>query len=140
MELARTVVIGTADELQLRMNAAVTAGLHAGQAEMRPGRRPDEVQRAILDAVDEHGARSTYWSGHGLGQDVIEEPWLGLDVVQDSELGSGWVLEEGMVLSNHPYVVDDGDRAIGYMADTYIVREAGGEVLSRHPLTIFEVG
>lgn len=140
VELARMVVIGEPTESQRRINAAITAGLEAGQAEMRPGRRPDEVQRAILDAVAAHGGRSTYWSGHGLGQDVIEEPWLGLDVVQDRDQPSTWVLEEGMVLSNHPYVSDLDDRACGYMGNTYIVREGGGEVLSTHPLGIFSIG
>ena len=45
-----------------------------------------------------------------------------------------------MVLSNHPYVSDLDDRACGYMGNTYIVREGGGEVLSTHPLGIFSIG
>jgi len=121
------------------MNAAVTAGLDAGAAAMRPGVRPDEVQRAILDAVSAHGARSSYWSGHGIGQDVIEEPWLGLDVVQDRDVPSAWVLEESMVLSNHPYAVDVDGRAAGYMANTYVVREGGGEALSTRPLDLYVI-
>jgi len=139
VELARMVVLGEPHALQVELNAAVAAGLEAGRAQMRPGRRPDEVQRAILDAVEAHGARSTYWSGHGLGQDVIEEPWLGLEVVQDRTARSGWILEEGMAFSCHPYVVDRDERAIGYMADTYIVREDGGEVLSTKPLELYVV-
>ena len=106
---------------------------------MRPGSRPDQVQRAILDAVAAHGTWSSYWSGHGLGQDVIEEPWLGLEIVQDRDVASTWTLEEGMALSNHPYVVDLEERAIGYMADSYLVRQDGGEVLSRHPLDLYVV-
>jgi Xaa-Pro aminopeptidase len=139
MELARMVVFGEPDEVTTRMNAAVSAGLSAGAASMRPGARPDEVQRAILEAVSAHGARSSYWSGHGIGQDVIEEPWLGLDVVQDRDVPSDWVLEEGMVLSNHPYAVDVDGRAAGYMADTYVVRESGGEALSDKPLDLYVV-
>jgi Xaa-Pro aminopeptidase len=139
VELARMIVLGEPDELQVRMNAAVAAGMEAGRALMRPGRRPDEVQRAILDAVAAHRAWSSYWSGHGLGQDVIEEPWLGLEIVQNRDVPSEWVLEEGMALSNHPYVVDLDERAIGYMADSYLVREDGGEVLSRHPLDLYVV-
>jgi Xaa-Pro aminopeptidase len=139
VEFARMVVLGEPSELQVRMNAAVAAGLQAGQQQMRPGQRPDEVQRAIIDAVEAHGARSTYWSGHGIGQDVIEEPWLGLEVVQDRDAVSAWTLEAGMVLSNHPYVVDLDERAIGYMADTYIVRRDGGEALSGKPLDVYLV-
>jgi Xaa-Pro aminopeptidase len=139
VELARMIVLGEPDEIQVRMNAAVAAGLEAGRARMRPGQRPDQVQRAILDAVAAHGTWSSYWSGHGLGQDVIEEPWLGLEIVQNGDLASSWTLEEGMALSNHPYVVDLDERGIGYMADSYIVRDGGGEVLSRHPLDLYVV-
>lgn len=139
MELARMVVFGEPDELTTRMNTAVSAGLNAGAASMRPGTRPDEVQRAILDAVSAHGASSNYWSGHGIGQDVIEEPWLGLDVVQDRDIPSEWVLEEGMVLSSHPYAVDLDGLAAGYMANTYVVREGGGEALSNKSLDLYVV-
>jgi Xaa-Pro aminopeptidase len=139
VELARMISIGEPDEVQVRMNAAVTAGLEAGRLQMRPGRRPDQVQRAILDAVAAHDTWSSYWSGHGLGQDVIEEPWLGLEIVQNQDVASAWKLEEGMALSNHPYVVDLEERAIGYMADSYLVRKDGGEVLSRHPLDLYVV-
>ena len=92
MEFARMVVFGEPTELQQRMNAAVIAGLEAGAEQMRPGRRPDEVQAAITSAVAAHGADCSYWSGHGIGQDVIEEPWLGLEMVQDRDVPSTWEL------------------------------------------------
>jgi len=139
VELARMIVLGEPDELQVRMNAAVAAGMEAGRALMRPGNRPDQVQRAILDAVARYRTWSSYWSGHGLGQDVIEEPWLGLEIVQDRDVASAWTLEEGMALSNHPYCVDLEERAIAYMADSYFVRDGGGEILSRHPLDLYVV-
>ena len=70
---------------------------------------------------------------------MIEEPWLGLDVVQDRDVPSAWVLEEGMVLSNHPYAVDLESRGIGYMANTYVVRPGGGEALSGRPLDLYVI-
>jgi Xaa-Pro aminopeptidase len=139
IEFARMVVFGEPTAMQVRMNRAVTAGLDAGARLMLPGHRPDEVQRAILDAVAEHGARSSYWSGHGLGQDVIEEPWLGLDVVQDRDVQSGWVLQAGMVLANHPYVLDNEEAGVGYMANTYLVTDTGGEALSTKPLDLYVI-
>jgi Xaa-Pro dipeptidase len=139
MEFARMVVLVEPSELQLRLNAAVRAGMEAAKAALRPGDRPDQVQRAILDAVAAHGARSTYWSGHGLGQDVIEEPWIGLDVVQDRDVQSDWSLAEGMVLSVHPFVSDDEKRGMGYMADSYVVGADGGEAVSRVPLDLHVV-
>jgi Xaa-Pro aminopeptidase len=128
MEHARMVCVGEPDELQRRMNAAVAAGLDAGGAALIPGATTDAVQRAIAAAVAEHGAGCAYWSGHGIGQDVIEEPWVGLDVVQDRDAVAArplQVLQAGMTLSLHPYVIDDEARAIGYMADTFVVGEDG---------------
>jgi Xaa-Pro aminopeptidase len=125
MEHARMVSIGQPSDLQVRMNAAVCAGLEAGGALLRRGTRPEDAQRAIVDAVAAHGATCAYWSGHGIGQDVIEEPWVGLDVVQDRDAAAPMLLQDGMVLSLHPFVVDVDRRAIGYMADTFIVGEDG---------------
>lgn len=139
MEFSRMVTLGGPSELQRRMNAAVRAGMEAAAAAMRPGARPDQVQRALLDAIERHGARSTYWSGHGLGQDVIEEPWIGLEVVQDRHVPSGWTIEPGMALSLHPYVADEHGRAIGYMANTYLTGEGPAAAVSQVPLEIHVV-
>ncbi len=125
MEHARMVTIGPPDELTQRMNAAVAAGLDAGGSALVPGATTEAVQRAIVAAVEAHGASCTYWSGHGIGQDVIEEPWVGLDVVQERDAVPSAPLAAGMSLSLHPFVIDDDQRAIGYMADTFVVGEDG---------------
>lgn len=130
MEFARMVSIGAPSELQQRMNASVIAGMEAGAAAMQVGSAPADVQRAIATAVAAHGARPAYWSGHGIGQDVIEEPWVGLDVVEDRDEVRALTLESAMVLSLHPYVIDDGEHAVGYMADTFVVGEQGAKALS----------
>ena len=139
MEFARMVVFGEPTELQQRMNDAVIAGLAAGAEQMRPGKRPDEVQAVITSAVAAHGADCSYWSGHGIGQDVIEEPWLGLEIVQDRSAPSTWELVDGMVLANHPYAVDRGGQAVGYMADTFLVTPEGGKAFSQKPLALYVV-
>jgi Xaa-Pro aminopeptidase len=122
-EFARMVVLGEPDEDQVRLNAAVGEGMRRAEAALQPGARPAEVQQAVLDGVAAHGARSAYWSGHGLGQDVIEHPWIGLEVVQDGEADGGEPLEPGVVVSVHPMVSDERGRGIGYMADSYVVGE-----------------
>ncbi len=84
MEFARMVVFGEPTD---------AAGAHERRGDRRPRgrRRADAAGQAArrgagarsLDAVATHGADCSYWSGHGIGQDVIEEPWLGLEMVQD---------------------------------------------------------
>ena len=136
MELARMVTLGEPSALQRRLNEAVRAGMDAGAAAMLPGAAPESVQRAVIDAVAGHGCRSAYWSGHGIGQDVIEEPWLGLEVVQDRDVPAGWTVEPGMALALHPYVVDLDGEGIGYMANTYLTGEGPAEPASRVPLDL----
>jgi Xaa-Pro aminopeptidase len=136
MELARMVTLGKPTALQRRLNEAVRAGMEAGAEAMLPGVAPESVQRAVIDAVAEHGCRSTYWSGHGIGQDVIEEPWLGLEVVQDRDVPAGWTVEPGMALALHPYVVDLEGKGIGYMANTYLTGDGPAEPVSRVSLNL----
>jgi Xaa-Pro dipeptidase len=142
MEFARMVTLGEPSDLQRRLSAAVRAGMEAGAAAMLPGTEPADVQRAVIAAVEAHGCRSTYWSGHGIGQDVIEEPWLGLEVVQDRDIPPGWTVEPGMALALHPYVVDArGDtRDIGYMANTYLTGAGAAEPASHVSLDLHVVG
>lgn len=135
MEFARTVVFGAPSETQSRLADAVGAGLRAGAEQMRPGAEPDAIQQALVTAVERHGVRSAYWSGHGLGQDVIEEPWIGREVV-DTDTTAGFPLATGMVLALHPMVLDADGGGIAYMANSYIVGPDGGEAVSRIPLDL----
>jgi Xaa-Pro aminopeptidase len=130
MEFARMVVLGPPSELQLRLNAAVRDGMEAAAAAMQPGAAPADVQAALIAAVEAHGATSTYWSGHGLGQDVIEEPWIGLEVVQDREARAAWTVQPRMAISIHPYVADRAGKGIGYMANTYVTGTGPAQALS----------
>jgi hypothetical protein len=79
---------------------------------------------------------SSYWSGHGLGQDVLEEPWIGREVV-DADETVEWTLQERMVLAMHPMIKDTkGAGGISYMANSYIVTPDGGLAVSQVPLEI----
>ena len=138
MELSRMVSIGPPTDLARRLNSSVAAGLQAGGDALAAGADPSTAQRAIEAAAAEHGTHCAYWSGHGIGQDVIEEPWVGLDMVQDRDAPPPMPLAENMVLSLHPFVIDDDDQGIGYMADTFIVGDAGAEPISTLPRDLYE--
>jgi Xaa-Pro dipeptidase len=139
IELSRMVSVGPPGELAQRLNAAVAAGLQAGGDALASGADPSAAQRAIVAAAADHDTSCAYWSGHGIGQDVIEEPWVGLDVVQDREAPPPEPLAAGMVLSLHPFVVDRGQQGIGYMADTFAVTDGGGVPFSELSRDIYEV-
>jgi Xaa-Pro dipeptidase len=140
VELSRTIVFSGPSEVQERLGLAVSNGIDAAQKAATPGATSGDVQKAILEACESHGASSTYWSGHGIGQDVIEEPWIGLELVQDEEAvrRSDVPLREGMVLAVHPFVSDDGGAGIAYMADILVVEADGSRKISEHPLTLYK--
>ena len=106
--------------------------LRAAADRMTPGATPAAVQRGMLDAVAAT-ARSRYWSGHGLGQDVIEEPWIGLEVVQDRDVAVEWRFDEGMVLAMPPLCVVDRDGARHRLHGQHLRRRrsGGGEPVSQ---------
>ncbi len=139
MELSRMVSVGPPDELARRLNAAVAAGLRAGGDALAAGELPSAAQAAIEAAAADHDTTCAYWSGHGIGQDVIEEPWVGLDVVQDLVAAPAEPLAAGMVLSLHPFVVDSEQRGIGYMADTFAVEAERAVPISDLSRDLYEV-
>lgn len=137
-ELSRMVTFAPPAEPVRRIADAVTAGMAAAAATIAPAVAAADVQKKVIEAIEAEGARSTYWSGHGLGLDVLEEPWVGLDVVQDdAAAGAVPVLGDGMVLALHPMLWDAESAAMGYMADTHIVTATGCRTLSQFPVQLY---
>jgi Xaa-Pro aminopeptidase len=137
IELARIVAVGRCDERHERMQAAVAAGLEAADRTLRPGATPSGVHQEITAAVARHGTRPGYWSGHGIGQDVIEAPWLGVEEAgeADPEQPAGEIAAS-MCFAVHPHLLlDDGLGA--YMSDTYVVEEHRARRLSRWDRGLF---
>jgi Xaa-Pro aminopeptidase len=138
-ELSRMVTFAPPSDDAERMARAVTKGLAAAAREMRPGVSPSKVQRAVLEAIETEGATSSYWSGHALGLDVLEHPWIGLDVVEDGAQSEDTVLQSGYVLAVHPMVRDVSAQATGYMADSFVIDESGSRKLSEHPTGLYRI-
>jgi Xaa-Pro aminopeptidase len=138
-ELSRMVTFAPPRDDDARMAQASANGIAAGARQMKEGALPGDVQRAVLDAIERHGATSSYWSGHSLGLDVLEQPWIGLDVVEDGEGAEEIPLQVGNVLTLHPMVLDQTAKVSGYMADTFIVEEAGSRKLSEHPTGLYRL-
>jgi Xaa-Pro aminopeptidase len=138
VEFARVIVFGKPTELQERLHRASAGGLEQAQQAMRPGVAAAAVQEALLEAVRGEGADSAAWSGHGIGQDVIEEPWVGREVIQDGDSArrGDVVLQPGMAIALHPYVMDSGGAGVSYTGDTFVVQAGGARKLSEVPLEI----
>ncbi|MDJ0349587.1 M24 family metallopeptidase [Cryobacterium sp. PH29-G1] len=129
-ELSRMVTFATPHDDDVRMARAVSKGITAAAAAMKPGTSPNAVQQSVLAAIESEGAVSSYWSGHSLGLDVLEQPWIGLDVVEDDGGQASDIIEVGNVFTIHPMVVDQVKKRSGYMSDTFVIESDGARKLS----------
>lgn len=138
VELSRMVTFARPAEPVARVARAVAAGMRAAGEHLTAGVALPDVQKQIIAAVEAEGVTSSYWSGHGLGLDVLEEPWVGLEVVQDdSTAGAVPTAAAGTVLAIHPMLWEAEAASMGYMADTYVVTGEGCRVLSEFPVQLY---
>lgn len=138
-ELSRMVTFAKPSADQKRLAAAVAAGIGAAEQTLNPGTSPAEVQRAIIAAVESHGAKSAYWSGHSIGIDVLEYPWIGLDVVEDDTNSGDEVVGEGNTFAIHPMLIDEEHGVSGYMSDTFVIGSDGARKLSEHRTAFYRI-
>lgn len=142
-ELARMVTFAPPTVAVAGIADAVASGIEAAATAITPGTAFGDVQKQVIAAVEAKGARSEYWTGHGMGLDVLEEPWVGLDMVQDvddAKASKGVTsAADGQVLALHPQLWDDDAKIMGYMSDSYIVVDGAAEKLSKHPMRLHQI-
>lgn len=123
-DLSRTfVVAGQPDEKLRAMYSAVKAANEAGRATVRPGATCQDVDRAARQVLVDAGLGPNFIhrTGHGLGLDVHEEPWI----VEGNEMR----LEEGMVFTIEPGAYLDGWGGVR-IEDDIVVTKDGCESLT----------
>lgn len=125
-DMTRCGWLGTPDPAFLAVSALVERAVRAALAAVRPGVPAREVDRAARDviAAGGHGERFVHRTGHGLGVDIHESPYI--------SPASDAVLEVGHVFSIEPGVYVEGRFGIRH-EDVVVVREDGAEVLSGLP-------
>ena len=81
VEFSRMLTFAEPAEPVARMARADSGGIHAARTALTPGAPLADAQRALLAAIEAEGTKTSYWSGHGMGLDVLEEP----EVEHDAE-------------------------------------------------------
>lgn len=78
VDLTRTVSLGDPDAEARRVYAAVVEAHAAGVAACRPGATARDIDRAVRGTLERLGLGDAFGhgTGHGLGIEVHEEPWL----------------------------------------------------------------
>jgi Xaa-Pro dipeptidase len=128
-DITRTVVVGEADDRQRELFEIVAAAERAGIAAARAGVPAREVdaaaRRVIADAG--FGPNFVHRTGHGLGLEVHEPPYL--TATNDEPL------EPGMVATVEPGIYIEGWGGIR-IEDDIVVREGEAERLTRAPIAL----
>jgi methionyl aminopeptidase len=137
-DAARTVIVGTPAEEDVRLVRATEEALVAGIAAARPGNRLGDISAAIEAVATGHGYPiNTEFGGHGLGRTMHEEP----HVPNRGRAGRGMKLRPGLTLALEPWFARTTDRIV-FDPDGWTIRSADGSrtAHSEHTIAITEDG
>lgn len=131
-DMTRMAIIGEAPEGYGQIHSIVEKAVQAAIAAARPGAPAKAVDKAARDVIDAagYGEFFVHRTGHGLGIDVHEPPYI--------TATSETILEEGMVFSIEPGIYLPGRFGIR-LEDIVIMRADGPEILSELPRDAFVV-
>jgi Xaa-Pro dipeptidase len=129
VEFSRPLLRGKPNATTQRMADAYPHALEEARSLMRAGELASNVHRVIADTFAKHGFKLGHLSGHSIGTTMIEHPAIGAK----SEIP----LEENMIFSLHPQVVDEDGKVCLYTQDTYRIGKKEGECLADVPWQFF---
>ncbi|MEM9792262.1 MAG: Xaa-Pro peptidase family protein [Pseudomonadota bacterium] len=125
-DITRMAIIGHAPEGFAEVHAVVNGAVDAAMAAARPGTKAHVVDNAARKVITDagYGDYFIHRTGHGLGTEVHEPPYI----TSTSEV----VLEEGMVFSIEPGIYLP-ERFGLRLEEIVILRADGPEILSELP-------
>lgn len=125
-DLTRTFAIGEVDAEYKRIAAIVLAANSAGRAAAMPGAAAEDVDRAAREviAAQEYGEYFTHRTGHGIGMEGHEAPYI--------RQGNDEILQPGMAFTVEPGIYLPGRNGVR-IEDNLIITENGAECLSDLP-------
>jgi methionyl aminopeptidase len=135
---ARTVVVGTPDEEDLRIIRATEEALDAAIAVARPGNRLGDISAAIGAVAAGYGYPvNRQFGGHGLGRTMHEDP----HVPNSGRPGRGLLLQAGLTIAIEPWFARTTDRIV-FDPDGWTIRSADGSrtAHSEHTVAITDDG
>ena len=132
-DLTRTFAVGEVDEEYQKIHEIVQAANAAGRAAAKPGVPCAAVDKAARDVIENagYGLYFTHRTGHGIGMEGHEEPYMRGDNMQLLEPGMAFTVEPGIYLP---------DRNGVRIEDNVVITDTGADVLSDMPREIRVVG
>lgn len=131
-DLTRTFAIGPVEDEFRNIAGVVERANEAGRAACRPGIPASEVDRAARHVIDEadYGQYFTHRTGHGLGLEGHEPPYL--------RAGNPQILRPGMTFTVEPGIYLPGRGGVR-IEDNMVITEDGAESLSDLPRGLQEL-
>lgn len=132
-DLTRTFAVGEIDPKFERIHQIVQEANAAGRAAGKPGVPAANVDKAARGVIENagYGEYFRHRTGHGIGMEVHEDPYMRGDNQQLLEPGMAYTVEPGI------YLLGEGGVRI---EDNVIITETGAESLSDMPREIRVVG
>jgi len=125
-ECERTFFIGKPNDKQTEVFNVVVNAQRAAIEKVQPGIKAKDVDMAARKIIQEagYGEYCVHRTGHGLGLDLHEEPYLRFD--------SDLILKEGMVFSIEPGIYIPNVAGFRH-SDTVLITENGAKVITDYP-------
>ncbi len=122
-DITRTFAIGELEPEMARVYEVVRAANNAGRAAVRPGVAAEEVDQAARAVIEEagYGDYFIHRTGHGLGLETHESPYI--------VAGNGQSLEPGMTFTVEPGIYLPGRGGVR-VEDDVVVTAGGAESLT----------
>jgi Xaa-Pro aminopeptidase len=132
-DLTRTFAVGEVDAEYEKIHKIVQEANAAGRAAAKPGVPSAAVDNAARDVIEKagYGVYFTHRTGHGIGMEGHEEPYMRGDNMQLLELGMAFTVEPGIYLPGR-----NGVR----IEDNVVITENSADVLSDMPREMRVVG
>jgi Xaa-Pro dipeptidase len=132
-DLTRTFAIGKVEPELERIARIVLEANLAGRLAGRPGLPCGEVDRAARSVIEQAGYGQYFFhrTGHGLGMESHEEPYM--------RQGNPLLLEEGMTYTVEPGIYLTSRNGVR-IEDDVVVTPTGSESLSNLPRELLSIG
>jgi Xaa-Pro dipeptidase len=125
-DITRTFAIGSLDPEYTRMSKIVLEANTVGREFAKPGIPSEEVDKAVRAVIESagYGKYFTHRTGHGLGMEPHEDPYI--------RSGNLLTLEPGMTFTIEPGIYKPGRNGVR-IEDDVIITATGAECLTNIP-------
>lgn len=131
-DITRTFALGKMDSEYARISKVVLEANAAGRKSAKPGIAAEDVDKATRTVIDwaGYGKFFTHRTGHGLGMEGHEEPYI--------RSGNPMLLEPGMTFTIEPGIYLPGRNGVR-IEDDIVITETGAECLTSLPRDVIQL-